>query len=64
MTSASEEVETSTIPGGLMALLDRSQRLYERVSHLDKRMYCDAAPDADANPVTAQLQRLRAAFGG
>ena len=52
------------LPGSLLGLLDRSRRLYERVSHLDRRMYCNTALEAEPNPVTAQLQRLRAAFGG
>jgi regulator of CtrA degradation len=60
----SPEEEAGLLPGGLTGLLERSQRLYERVSHLDRRMYCEATPEPDANPVTAQLQRLRAAFGG
>ena len=52
------------LPAGLLGLLERSRRLYERVSHLDQRMYCEAAPEPETNPVTAQLDRLRAAFGG
>ena len=52
------------LPGGLLSLLERSTRLYERVSHLDRRMYRDAAPAAEDHPVIAQHDRLRAAFGG
>ena len=59
-----EAPDTRRLPGGLLGLLDRCQRLYERVSHLDRRMYCEAAPEPETSPITAQLQRLRAAFGG
>jgi regulator of CtrA degradation len=52
------------LPAGLMELLDRSARLYERVRHLDRRMYLEAAGEAQApSPVLAQFDRLRSAFG-
>jgi regulator of CtrA degradation len=51
------------LPGGLLSLLDRSNRLYERISHLDKRMFVDSEPAGDeVNPVLTQLQRLQNAF--
>ena len=53
----------TALPTGLASLLDRSRLLYERVLHLDQRMYRDAAP-ADPHPVLSQMERLRAAFGG
>ena len=50
------------LPSALLTLLDRSARLYERVRHLDQRMYLDdAEPD---NAVLSQFDRLRSAFGG
>ena len=52
------------LPGGLLSLLDRSNRLYERISHMDRRMFIDAEADEVAvNPVMNQLQRLQTAFG-
>jgi regulator of CtrA degradation len=51
------------LPGGLLGLLDRSERLYERVHRLDQRMYVEAVTD-EANPVLSQFDRLRTAFGG
>ncbi len=52
------------LPGGLLNLLDRSNRLYERISHMDKRMFVDDEADTPAvNPVMTQLQRLQSAFG-
>ena len=51
------------LPEGLLSLLDRAERLYERVLHLDRRMYTEPAPDAGSHPVLAQLDRLQAAFG-
>ena len=51
------------LPDGLLALLDRSERLYERVRHLDRRMYVEAE-DAAPHPVLSQLDRLKTALGG
>jgi regulator of CtrA degradation len=51
------------MPSQLLALLDRSERLYERVRHLDRRMYVESAADAEAHPVLAQHDRLKNAFG-
>ena len=52
------------MPTGLVQLLDRSERLYERVMHLDRRMYLDAAEDTAPHPVLSQFEKLQAAFGG
>jgi regulator of CtrA degradation len=52
------------LPAGLMALLERSERLYERVRHLDRRMYVEASADQAPNPVISQLDRLKTALGG
>ena len=53
------------LPQPLTTLLDRSERLFERVRHLDARMYLENAPEADApHPVLAQIARLQDAFGG
>ncbi len=57
-----EQVEQ--LPGGLTRLLERASRLYERVLHLDRRMYVEPAADAESHPVLSQLDRLQAAFGG
>ena len=54
----------SDLPQGLLSLLERATRLYERVVHLDRRMYTEPAPDADSHPVLSQHDRLAAAFGG
>jgi regulator of CtrA degradation len=51
------------LPGGLTGLLDRSERLYERVRHLDRRMYVEVE-SAAAHPVLSQLDRLKMAIGG
>ena len=40
-----------------------AQRLYERVRHLDRRMYIEDPQPAEANPVLSQFGRLQAAFG-
>jgi regulator of CtrA degradation len=51
------------LPPALVLLLDRSERLYERVRHLDRRMYVEDAEGEAPNPVLTQFDRLRTAFG-
>ena len=60
-----DAVESNKVlPGGLLSLLDRSNRLYERISHMDKRMFIDAESDEPmVNAVISQFQRLQSAFG-
>jgi regulator of CtrA degradation len=51
------------LPGPLSELLGRSERLFDRVRHLDARMYVDGeAPPP--HPVLAQMERLKDAFPG
>jgi len=52
------------MPNGLNTLLERSERLFERVRHLDRRMYGEEAGTEALNPVAGHLDRLRSAFGG
>ena len=47
----------------LVELVERAGRLYERVQHLDRRMYLEPPVDQDSHPVLSQLDRLQAAFG-
>ena len=51
------------LPTGLTNLLDRSERLYERVRHLDRRMYVENEADEAPHPVLSQHDRLKTAFG-
>ncbi len=51
------------LPHELVSLLDRSERLYERVRHLDKRMYVEGVADEAPHPVLSQHDRLKTAFG-
>ena len=54
-----------SLPHGLLSLLDRANRLYERIAHMDKRMFLDAASEsAEPNPVLSQMELLRNVFGG
>jgi regulator of CtrA degradation len=62
-TAAHRDAPASVLPIGLLDLLDRSERLYERVMHLDRRMYLDAAVEPSPHPVLSQLAKLQAAFG-
>lgn len=52
------------LPSGVLDLADRSERLYERVRHLDRRMYLEPIGPDTPHPVRSQLDRLRQAFGG
>src|SRR5688572_7527135 len=62
--AGAKAAELAELPGGLLTLLDRSERLYERVRHLDKRMYVQHDADAGApHPVLSQMDRLKTAFG-
>lgn len=51
------------LPSGLSQLLDRAGKLYERVRHLDRRMYVEGQVEEAPNPVLSQFDRLQAAFG-
>lgn len=50
------------LPIALVEYLVRSERLYDRVVHLDRKMYLDAPEEEAINPVQSQLDRLAAAF--
>jgi len=58
------ESAVEDLPSGLLSLLERSERLYERVRHLDRRMYVEAEDAAAPHPVLSQLDRLKTALGG
>ncbi len=49
------------LPAALRDLMERGAGLYDRVRRLDAEMY---ETSAAANPVTAQIAQLKAAFGG
>ena len=51
------------LPNGLLGLLERSERLHERILHLDRRMYVEAETLDTPNPVQSQMDMLRSAFG-
>jgi regulator of CtrA degradation len=51
------------LPVQLGELLGRSERLFDRVRHLDARMYASAEDERPEHPVLAQMERLRGAFG-
>jgi regulator of CtrA degradation len=62
--AAAKDPLIAELPPGLTDLVQRSERLFERVAHLDKRMYVEAVEDDAAHPVLSQHDRLREAFGG
>lgn len=55
--------EDDGLPSELVALVDRAERLYDRVRHLDRRMYVEDAVLEAPHPVLSQLDRLKQAFG-
>lgn len=52
------------LPIALVEYLVQAEKLYDRVLHLDRRMYLDVADEVAINPVQSQMDRLNAAFGG
>ena len=50
------------LPGMLLELCDRAERLYGRIAYLDRRMYREEPAPAEHHPVLAQIDRLNAAF--
>ena len=53
------------LPIALIEYVVRAEKLYDRVLHLDRRMYLEAAGEEHApSPVMAQFDRLKTAFGG
>lgn len=62
--SAETDAAQNELPRGLIRLADRAERLYERVRHLDRRMYLESAEGGPSNPVLGHLDRLKTAFGG
>lgn len=56
------EAGDSELPIALVEYLVRTDKLYDRVLHLDRRMYLDAPEEDAVNPVQSQLDRLAAAF--
>lgn len=61
---AAAEPSHSELPIALVEYLVRAERLYDRVLHLDRRMYLDEPGEEAVNPVQSQMDRLTAAFRG
>jgi regulator of CtrA degradation len=57
-------VEVAELPAGLRTLGERAERLYDRVAHLDRRMYLEGSDEGIPNAVLSQFDRLRSAFDG
>ena len=60
---AENDAARAELPPGLTRLADRAERLYERVRHLDRRMYLESKTTEPANPVLSHMDRLKSAFG-
>lgn len=60
---AETEPTHGDLPIALIEFLVRTDRLHDRILHLDRRMYLDAVEAGPANPVQSQMDRLAAAFG-
>ena len=57
-----ERASPEPLPGALADLVARSERLFERVRHLDARMYAATSGEAAPHPVLSQIERLKDAF--
>jgi regulator of CtrA degradation len=62
--ASAKPVDVEGLPAGLLTLAERAERLYERVAHLDRRMYLEGPAEGAPHPVLAQFDRLRSAFDG
>ena len=60
---AQPDVDVTELPGDLLELVDRAERLFDRVRHLDRRMYVESRREEAPHPVLSQLDRLKQAFG-
>lgn len=58
------ETVSEQLPRGLTELANRAEQIYERVKHLDRRMYLDTPQTPGPHPVRSQQERLEAEFGG
>ena len=63
-TVSTDDDTAEHLPGGLTELVERSERLYDRISHLDRRMYLEVEAEQRPNAVLSQFERLRAACDG
>ncbi len=61
--SGAEPEARGELPLGLNRLTSRAERLYERVRHLDRRMYVQNKTAEPANAVLSHMDRLNKAFG-
>jgi regulator of CtrA degradation len=62
-SDAERNANTEPLPPPLAELLGRSERLFERVRHLDARIYAETCAAEPPHPVLSQLERLKDAFG-
>ena len=62
--ASADPVEVAGLPQGLITLGERAERLYDRVAHLDRRMYVEGSDEGVPNAVLSQFDRLRTAFDG
>lgn len=62
--AAEEQENREELPAALLQLSDRAQRIYERVRHLDQRMYLEPGQDEAGHPVLTQMERIQQAFSG
>jgi regulator of CtrA degradation len=60
--AAANEPGHPELPIALVEYQVRTDKLYDRVLHLDRRMYLDEPEEDAVNPVQSQLDRLTAAF--
>jgi regulator of CtrA degradation len=60
----SEQDGAGELPPAMTSLIAHSHRLFDRIAHLDRRMYVDQSGEDKPHPVLVQQRQLLAAFGG
>lgn len=63
VSRADAEAARGELPPALTRLTSRAERLYERVRHLDRRMYLESQTAEPENAVRTHQDRLKSAFG-
>lgn len=61
-TNASDRC-TPELPSALLTLLVRAERLFERVTDIDTKLYCVSEGCSEENEFTRQFSKLQQAFG-
>ncbi|MCB2113471.1 MAG: DUF1465 family protein [Parvularculaceae bacterium] len=62
--NSSADLLSGELPNKLLALIEGASQLYDRISRLDRDLFCAGAGEGAANDAAAQQRALLDAFGG